>query len=54
MDMSFEEALKVVLDLAGSNVLDEEEVVGDPDLQEEKERQEKALDMVYEAAKPEG
>jgi hypothetical protein len=43
--MSKAEAMKMILDLAEGNILDERDVTGDPDLRAERDRQCEAFDI---------
>lgn len=45
-EMSLNSALHTVLELAAQNVLDEDQTENDPDLENERKRQEEAVDIV--------
>lgn len=46
-NMKLEDAIEVVLELAGDNTIDESIVANDPDLLDEKKRQETAITAVH-------
>jgi len=45
--MTLEEAADIVLQLAQENVLSDDDVMNDPDLQEQQERQQDAVNVVH-------